>query len=61
MFQSREVKGHVFTIERATHNAMYCVTLRAGVTLMAKALFDTGRDAWQAYRSSPENFMLSVK
>ena len=57
MFKIREVKGHVFTIERSAHNGMYCVTLRSGVTLMAKCLFDTGRDAWRAFRSSPETFM----
>lgn len=57
MFNLREVKGHVFTIERNGVNGMYVVTLRSGVTVMAKMVFDTGRAAWAAYRSSPETFM----
>ena len=57
MFRMREVKGHVFTIERDAHNGLYTVLLRSGVTVMAKMRFDTGREAWAAFRSSPETFM----
>lgn len=61
MFRLREVNDHVFTIERAAHNGLYCVTLRAGLTVMAKLRYDNGREAWSAYRSSPERFMESAR
>lgn len=60
MFRCRIVKDHCFTIERSSASGIYTVTLRAGITILAKMRFDTGRAAWQAFRSSPETFMMTV-
>lgn len=57
MFQIRNSGDHVIAIERIAHNGMYVVTIRSGVTMLHKVRFDTGREAWAAYRSSPERIM----
>lgn len=57
MFRLRISGDHVISIERTAHNGMYTVTVRVGVTLIHKVRFDTGREAWIAYRSSPERLM----
>lgn len=59
MFRLRTSGDHTITIERAPHNGMYTVTIRAGVTLIHKARFDAGRDAWRAFKSSPEKQMTA--
>jgi hypothetical protein len=57
MFRSRNSGDHVLTLERSTPRGMYVLTMRSGITLIHKARFDAGREAWRAFRSSPETIM----
>ncbi len=57
MFKTREANGHVVTLERSGARGMYTLTVRAGVTLIHKVRFDTGREAHAAFRLSPETIM----
>jgi len=56
MFKNREVNGSWHQIEKV-RNGFYEVRIRAGVTLIAKHLFDSGREAHRAYRLSAETFI----
>lgn len=57
MFKIREAKSHTVVMERNSVNGMYTVTYRSGVTVVAKAHFDTGREAHAAFRMSAETFI----
>lgn len=59
MFNLREAKGHTITIERHEHNGMYTVQHRAGVTVVHKVSFDTGREAWRAFRLAYETLVTN--
>lgn len=57
MFKMRISGGHVHSMDRNKVNGYYTVSIRAGATLIAKAIFDTGREAHRAFTLSPDTFV----
>lgn len=57
MFNLRQVRNHVHTIERNNVSGMYTVQIRAGISLIAKMSFDSGREAHKAFKLSADTFI----
>ena len=57
MYKLRTNGDHIHSIDRNKINGYWTVTIRAGATLIAKAIFDSGREAHRAYTLSPDTFI----
>ena len=57
MFKVRINGDHTHSLDRNAVNGYYTVTIRAGATLVGKAVFDTGREAHRAFTLSPNTFV----
>lgn len=57
MFDVCQRQDHTHIIERNSITGIYTVTIRSGITVIAKHSFDKGRDAHKAYRLSAETFI----